>query len=187
METIVLPGYSVTNKGWAYEVKNRLSEKHDVIVHEWEHWKDCSNPSSGTGIKQIQNLKQRLKIAKSLNIKYEVGIILEEIKKRKGGINIIAKSIGTKVAMSLVPIIKERLGKVVLCGIPIDPLGYRRGLKMIKIDKLLVIQNSKDPFMPYGAIKTYMMFMNKNIKVVRKSSNTHDYLYYEDFTEFLKA
>lgn len=185
MKTIVLPGYSIKNKYWAYEVESHLSKKYSVIVHEWKHWEQGLSSSLSIREEKALNFKQSLKVAKRLDIKREVETILEEIIKEKNGINIIAKSIGTKVAMSLVPVIKARLGKVILCGIPIDPLGYRRGLKTIGSGKLLVIQNSKDPFMPYRAIRTYMKILDKNIKVVKKPSDTHDYPYYEDFAEFL--
>jgi len=192
MKTIVLPGYSIKNKYWAYEVESHMSKKYSVIVHEWEHWRESSGIPDETlvkvGLSNNQKLdhKLSLQMAKKLDVNYEVGIICTELGKfsKDENINIIAKSIGTKVAMTLVPVLKERLGKVILCGIPIDPLGYRKGLNIIGSGKLLVIQNSKDPFMPYSAIKTFMMLMDKNIKVVRKLSNTHDYPYYEDFAEF---
>ncbi len=182
MKTIILPGYSIKNKEWAYEVKKRLSHKYNVIVHEWEHWEDGSSTSE-----QILSSKQSLKAAKHLDVKREVERILKKIKCTDDGINIIAKSIGTKVAMSLIPVIKAHLGKVILCGIPIDPLGYRKGLKIIGSGNLLVIQNHNDPFMSYNAIKTYLMLMDKNIKVIQKPSDTHDYPYYEDFADFLDA
>ena len=46
MKTIILPGYSLRNKEWAYEVKDNLDLEHEVIVHEWEHWPSTSSGSS---------------------------------------------------------------------------------------------------------------------------------------------
>lgn len=163
IKTIILPGYSLHNKKWAYDVKENLEPEFTVVVYEWKHWKS-------------PNLR--------LNIRSEASSIIDEIGNLD--VNIIAKSVGTKVLMSVVPKLVGRIKKVILCGIPIDPLGYAEGLKLIVPENLLVIQNSKDPFMPYGAVNIYIKIMDKNIKVIKKESSTHDYPYYEDFKSFLR-
>ena len=113
MITIILPGYSVKNKEWAKEVKEKLSLGHNVLVHEWKHWE-----SLGT----------------SLSISYEREKILGKIGKEK--INVIAKSVGTRVLMNLVPDTHHQLKKIILCGIPTrfeseTPRElYKKGLKL---------------------------------------------------------
>lgn len=158
---IILPGYSLHNKDWAYDVKKNLEPDFRVEVHEWKHWS-----TSG-----------------SLSLRYEVDKILAEVGKRK--VSFIAKSIGTKVLMSVVPKIINQIDKVILCGIPIDPVGYGKGIKLIGSDRLLVIQNSQDPFMPAKAIKIYLSLVDKKVRFIEKKASDHEYPYYEDFIRFL--
>lgn len=161
MLTLILPGYSPHNKDWAKEVKTKLKISGEVEVFYWDHWKT----------------------EKSLSIKNEVARILQLIGDRQ--VNFIAKSVGTKVLMSVLPNIKEQVNKVILCGIPIDPVGYVRGIKLLKPKNLLVIQNSADPFMPAKPIKVYLQLVDKQIKVIEKDAHNHDYPYFEDFRDFL--
>ncbi|OGM27342.1 hypothetical protein A3A76_02475 [Candidatus Woesebacteria bacterium RIFCSPLOWO2_01_FULL_39_23] len=175
MKTLILPGYSEHNRDWAEEVAKNLmpsaksnitksgKKRSQIIVHVWDHW------SKGG----------------SLNINSEVEKILVEVGKEK--VNFIAKSVGTKVLMSVVPRIKEQINKVILCGIPIDPVGYAKVLKQIGYDNLVIFQNSQDPFMPYKAIKLYIKAVDKNIKVIEKPRFDHSYPYYYDFKLFLKG
>jgi len=161
MLTIILPGYSPHNKDWAEEVKAKLNLDGKVEVFYWDHWQ--------TG--------------KSLNLKHEVARILELVGDKP--VNFIAKSVGTKVLMSVLPTIKEQINKVILCGIPIDPVRYVKGIKLLKPENLLVIQNSADPFMPAKPIKIYLQLVDKRIRVVEKNAHNHDYPYFKDFEDFL--
>jgi hypothetical protein len=162
MKIFILPGYSLHNKDWAYEVKGNLEPHFEVEVHEWKHWSEGG----------------------SLSLKFEVEKILEEVGKKK--VSFIAKSIGTRVLMSVVPKTINQIDKVILCGIPIDPVGYAKGIKLLGPDRLLVIQNSQDPFMPAKAIKLYLRLIDKNIKFVEKIARNHDYPYFKDFLDFLR-
>jgi len=161
MLTLILPGYSPHNKEWTELVKKSLKIPGEIVVIEWEHWK------SGKG----------------LSLRFEVNKILSIIGDKK--VNFIAKSVGTKVLMSVLPTIKDQVNKVILCGIPIDPVRYVTGIKLIKDNNLLIFQNSGDPLMPYKLIKMYVRLIDKRIKVVEKIANNHDYPYFEDFQKFL--
>ena len=162
MKTIILPGYSPRNKDWAYEVKDRLDLGHKVLVHEWKHW--------GGG---------------KFSLNTERSNILENIRIEE--VNIIAKSVGTRVLMSLVGEIEDRINKVILCGIPVDPVRYTKGIKLIGAKRLLVIQNKKDPLMPSKPIKLFMKLIDKNIKVLEMPRSDHDYPYFKEFQKFLLA
>lgn len=162
MKTLILPGYSAKNKLWLDQFGNKDIFQLPTIRHEWEHWT--------TG--------------KSLRIKHEVSEIIKNLES-ENSINIIAKSVGTKVLMSLIPLIKKKINKVILCGIPIDPMRYVLGIKSINPLKLLVIQNTKDPFMPYFLIKRYIGLIDKNITVLEKPASSHDYPYFEEFMKWL--
>ena len=149
------------NRQWAYEVKKNLKVKSDVLVYEWEHWKNNG----------------------SMKVSFEVEKLIFLIGNEK--VNIIAKSVGTRITMLLADKKSDIFQKVILCGIPVDPVGYAKGLKKIGSEKLLVIQNSKDPFMSYGKIRLYLKLIDKRIKVIKKEASNHDYPYYSDFNKFL--
>jgi hypothetical protein len=162
MKTVVLPGYSLPNRDWAYEVKRNLEPEFEVVVHEWGHWTLGGN----------------------LNIKYEVGEIVKLVGDRR--VNFIAKSIGTKVLMFVIPKVIKQINKAILCGIPIDPVGYAKGIKLVGAENLVIFQNTHDPFMPYKAIKVYLRLIDKKIRVIEGKRNDHHYPFYEDFKLFLK-
>lgn len=162
MLTVVLPGLSKTNITWLRQLQSKLKVPGELYCHEWKTW----------------STNERF------NYDYEVGTILRKLKNHKE-VNFIAKSIGTKVLMKIIPHIKTKIKKVVLCGIPIDPIAYYSGMKLINPKNLLIIQNSRDPYMPYALIKVYLYLVNKNITVVEQKSNTHDYPYYNIFRDWI--
>jgi predicted alpha/beta hydrolase family esterase len=170
VRTVILPGYSPSNKTWAYEVKRNLKLNHEIIVHEWRHW-------------QEENA--------SFSVKYE----LEKIhgKVAGGDFNIVAKSVGTRMAMLLAPMTKTQIIKVVFCGIPTKGKNestrkvYEEGFKNLPIKNTICFQNTSDPFAKYDQIKEFLHSINPEIVVVEKPGSTHDYPYYEDFQEFLSG
>jgi len=89
MLTIILPGYSPSNYQWAYKVKENLALDHSILVHEWNHWK-----KGGT-----------------LSLKTELEFIYKKVKKEN--INIIAKSVGTRVTMHLTNTLKDSIKKII--------------------------------------------------------------------------
>jgi pimeloyl-ACP methyl ester carboxylesterase len=91
MKTIILPGYSPHNKEWADELKKEMHLDHEVIVHNWQHWKKGS-----------------------FTIKRELKNILDEI--GEGKVNILAKSVGVRIAYELMSEIPDRINKVILAG-----------------------------------------------------------------------
>ena len=165
MKTIILPGYSPRNKDWALEVKKNLSSTKDVLVHEWEHWQ------GGT-----------------MSVKKELERIISEA--GNGDLNIVAKSVGTRVAMQLLLRKTNRLDKIILCGIPSvseeNAEVFRRALENFPAEKIIVFQNQKDPFATYEEVKEFMGKVNPEIKVIQKPASTHDYPYFPDFSAFLK-
>lgn len=167
MKTIILPGYSLHNKEWAAEIAKNLELKtnNPVIVHQWRHWK-----SGG-----------------SLSLKYEIKKILEETADEK--FNLIAKSVGTMVAMHLLPKIPEQIDKIILCGIPSvseERLGlFQEALVNFPSGKIVIFQNIQDPFASFQEVKEFIQKVNLGIKVIEKPRSDHHYPYLEDFWKFL--
>lgn len=166
MKTVILPGYSPHNKDWALDIKKELKIGHHVLVHEWRHW------SSG-----------------SFSLPSEAESILKKVGKEK--INIIAKSVGTRVAMHLIVKIPDQINKVILCGIPtkgeskVAKKSYSEGLSLLSPSQAIVYQNNKDPFASFAEIKKFIGAINPKIKVIKKPRADHQYPYSSDFQKFL--
>lgn len=169
MRTIILPGYSPHNKEWAYEVKDNLDLGHEVLVHEWKHW---GSPSL------------------SFSLRNEVESILGKIK-GDNKINIIAKSVGTRVVMYLTPEISKQIKKVILCGIPTRGKSesaikiYTNGLSHLSPTQVICFQNTKDPFARFSEIEKFIHSINPKIKMIEKPRSDHHYPYAADFQKFL--
>ncbi|OQX52290.1 MAG: hypothetical protein B5M53_08995 [Candidatus Cloacimonas sp. 4484_209] len=141
---------------------------HEIIVHEWKHWIE----------------------SKTMSIKRELESILDEI----GGedFNLLAKSVGTRVAMYLIPLTKSKVRKVILCGIPTKGLVektktlYLNGIKHLDSKDILCIQNSKDPLASYKDVARFINSINPRIRVVEMPGGGHDYPYSKEFLEFFK-
>jgi hypothetical protein len=168
MKTIILPGFSVSNKEWAYEVKENLQLGHDVLVHKWKHW------TSG-----------------SFSVKYETEKILKTI--GKDDLNVIAKSVGARIAMHLIPLLGDQIKKIILCGIPTKfesetaRILYKAGLSQLGPEQVICIQNTKDPLANYSIIKKYISTVDPKIKVIEKPRSDHHYPYTKEFESFLSS
>ena len=166
MKTIIFPGYSLRNKKWADDTAGRLNLESDIIVHNWKHWKNGG----------------------SLSIKYELRKILEEIGDNR--VNILAKSVGSRIAIRVLPELKCRVSKFILTGIASiskdTKKAYQNALADFPPEKIICFQNTKDPFVPYSDVKKFIQEVNPKIKVIEKPRSDHHYPYYEDFQNFLK-
>ena len=172
MKTIILPGYSPQNKEWAEDLKKDMKLGHEVVVHEWKHW-----PSASSGSPRG-----------SFSAPREVEAILEKAGEEK--INLIGKSVGVRIAMRLLSEIKERVNKIILCGIASvsedSKKAYQKALTDFPSEKIIVFQNTKDPFVPYSEVKKFINSINHKIKVVEKPGSEHHYPYPDDFQKFLE-
>ena len=167
MKIIILPGFSIKNKEWAYEVKKELGGD-DVEVVEWEHWR--------TGNDKDFVVENELSKIESL-----VG---------NDRVQVIAKSVGTYMAALLLIKAEDKVGKLILCGVALNDFGYDEKeqfsvLKSIDSDKLLVIQNDEDPHGRFEEVVEFVHDFNSDIKIVEKSRDDHNYPCYEEFRGFL--
>lgn len=167
MITTILAGYSPRNKDWADGLAKDLKLDHKVIVHNWKHW------SGG-----------------SFSMPYELKKLTEEIGD-EGQINLIAKSVGTRVVMNLPDEIVKRVNKLILCGIPTKLENnaarklYKDGLNKFDPKKITIFQNEKDPLANYLVINKFVKSVNKNIEVKSMPRSDHHYPYTSEFRKFL--
>ncbi|MDP3994249.1 MAG: hypothetical protein Q8P91_00255 [bacterium] len=164
MKTIILPGYSLHNRDWALEIKKSLSFRQSVLVHQWQHWK----------------------LGGALRSKYEIGKILKEIGRDK--VNLLAKSVGTMIAMKVLPEIGGQINKIILCGIPSvseeRKILFTSSLSDFPSENVICFQNTLDPFATFKEVKDFMVGVNPKIKVIEKPRSDHNYPYFKDFERF---
>ena len=169
METIILPGFSLKNKAWAEEVQTILGSRFPATVVNWEHWK-TGNAESGWVKKEAEKI---------------VGLIQDR------RVNLIAKSIGTAVAMGVLKLKPDSVDRVILCGVPVrdfekgDEIFYE-SLRTFPEDKILCIQNSDDNHGSYAEAEKFLHLINSRFTVVSKPRSDHEYPYTEDFINFLQ-
>src|SRR5258706_794216 len=96
MKTIIIPGYSHKNKEWAETVAKNIP---DSEVYEWKHWSD-------------ESVK--------FNAKNEAQNVINKAGDKP--INIVAKSIGSLVGVISLKQIKDKINKIVFCGIPVEDI-----------------------------------------------------------------
>lgn len=165
MKTLVLPGFSPHNCEWAGEIKTKVKLGHPVEVINWEHWK------TGGGLKLRL---EREKIIKAVG---------------NERVNIIAKSVGTRVTAKLLSLIDDRVEKIILCGVPsvghVMKELFREAFKNFPAERVICFQNAGDPFASYDSVVVFFGYVNKGIKIVRGERNDHNYPYFADFSAFL--
>jgi pimeloyl-ACP methyl ester carboxylesterase len=167
MITFVLPGGSPQNRPWLNETAKILEVPGVIRPIIWDHWEDSDQ-------KFIPEEKASLidKVARG-----------EEI-------NIVAKSIGTLVAALMINKIPYQIYKLILCGIPLQDLNedekdtIKGALASLAPEKILCFQNESDPHASYAEVSE---FLPVGVKVISKPRSDHEYPYFEDFNEFLKA
>jgi len=171
MNTIILPGFSKRNQEWAVEAQAELqSADIDSQVHEWAHWE-----TGRDGDFAAEN---------------EVEKILEAVGEEEA--NLLAKSVGTLVAMLIVAHARDQLNKIILCGIPYKWDGLKdkerheyQHLSDLDTSQIQVFQNEHDPLSTYDEVEELVHSVNPDIEVTSKPRDDHHYPYYEDFIRFL--
>jgi predicted alpha/beta hydrolase family esterase len=167
METIILPGFSSKNKDWADDIREKLKGVVPATVIEWKHWQ--------TG-------------------KAEAGWLDTEAKEIcsniREPINILAKSMGTVVAMMVLKLKPEYINKIILCGVPINDFlegdqKYYGPLKEISSEKFVCYQNEKDNHGSYQEVEKFIHSLNQKINIVSKPRSDHEYPYPDEFIDFL--
>jgi pimeloyl-ACP methyl ester carboxylesterase len=172
MRTFILPGFSLKNRDWAYQIKEALVSKLPVEVVEWEHW--------NSGNTDFASWAEWLK--------RETSRVLNQIGEEK--VNILAKSAGTLVAMNVLKTKPSLINKLLLCGIPIrdvsegDKVMYEM-LKNFSGDKVICIQNENDNHGNFREVKEFLDSINPEIEIVSKPRDDHEYPYPDEFMKFL--
>jgi pimeloyl-ACP methyl ester carboxylesterase len=170
MRTIILPGFSRINKAWAVQVKYHLEPDFPSEIISWRHWE--TEDSSDFSLPD-----ETYKIIKLIG---------------SDEVNIVAKSIGTLVAMNLILKIPLQINKVILCGIPLRDIRpedrhFYDILENLPLYKVRFFQNSDDPHGSFDEVEKFLKDMNMRIEITKKESNDHEYPYWEEFKKFFSS
>lgn len=161
---LLLPGNSILNKEWIYKMSSLFKSAYkdsDIIVHEYEHWKDNSDGS--------------------LNIEHEVRILNQILDKNRSYF-IFAKSAGTMLTMILNQTHPElTIEKAVFVGVPLrfiknngeDPKKLISSFRR----PTLFLQNKNDPYTSYEELITLLKSAGKrdDFKMQMLDGNDHEY------------
>ena len=166
--TLILPGFSLKNKAWAEEIQKGLSLIFPTSIVNWAHWE-----TGKTEANWIE--KEAEKIIYSLQGEQ---------------VNIVAKSIGTAVAMVVLRLKPESINKIILCGVPICDFlkgdeKYYEPLRKYQSDKILCIQNKDDNHGSYDNVEKFLHSLNPNLKTISQPRSDHEYPYLDKFIDFL--
>lgn len=159
---LLLPGFSIKNKAEAEAIASALRDLgKDVYIHNWRHW---SSETQWDPIEEIKIIKQNINIEERINI--------------------IAKSIGTFIACSILP--ELRIEKLVLMGIPINDLSEQelevyKNLKDIK--GFSVIANNNDSH--GNVVQVTTLLESYDCRLIVKESEDHSYPYIDDILSLL--
>lgn len=160
MQTLILPGYSISNKEWVDETAKNIESKDIIRPFYWMHWTD-------------ENSK--------FDPQEKAELIAKHIRGDK--VNIIAKSLGTLVCSYLYRIVPNQIEKIIFCGIPLKSLNEEE-IELIKKcivskqRKLVGFQNINDPLGSFEQVKDF-----GNIKMTNRDD--HSYPFFEEFNKFL--
>ncbi len=170
MITLILPGYSASNKEWADEVAKNLKVEGEIRPVYWDHWEDENQP---------------------FNVAEKVSSLTGLIVKQK--VNIIAKSAGIAVAVGLIKAIPDQIQKVIICGLPYKGgtseriEEYKKAFAGFPAEKMIFFQNEKDPLGPFTRVSSLLAQVNPQIEVVSLPRSDHYYPYYKEFQKFISS
>ncbi len=168
MVYLYLPGYSPENQDEMQSNTAVLTQARlKVIQHPYAHWQ---NPNAAWNVDA--------EVAKAVQ---ELGIRGTE------PVGIIAKSIGTHVAMKLLAKVQGRIRKVVLMGIPVNDLDHSEQSAYTILSRqtipVTVIQNAHDPHGSSNQITA--LLQNVDCDLIVKESSDHLYYYPQDILQSL--
>lgn len=192
MTTLILPGYSLKNKDWAEETKRQLVLELPKKSCLFRATRESSFSRSQSGIRGTL-----VRVAYWSHwetgqtednwVEKETDKIINNLQSER--VNLLAKSIGTMVAMVVLRRKPEMVNKLILCGIPINDFlpgneKYYEVLRDFPAENILCIQNKDDNHGSYDGVEKFVHSINPAIKIISKDRADHEYPYSEDFIVF---
>jgi pimeloyl-ACP methyl ester carboxylesterase len=164
MRTIILPGYSHRNREWADEIADEIA---GAEVHAWPHW--------DTG--------------RTLDVAKELAAIKKRVSTDQ--VNLLAKSIGCRMAAQIVLDRPAQIEKLILCGLPGTQVEARAdfaaALARLPVERILVVQNRSDPYAAFTEVRDMIQSVAPGVRVVEGDRNDHHYPFPDVFKGFFEG
>lgn len=161
MNALLLPGNSRRHEEWIEDLKNALAPNFENIeTQHYRHWQ------SGEG---------------NADVDHEIGVAERKAAALKPYV-IVAKSIGTVIAVKGTAECKLYPDKLILLGVPINggapKDSFSKWLKAVNVP-VVFIQNTKDPLGAFADVKAAFEGRGSQLSFVELPGETHDYLDFE--------
>ena len=160
--TVILPGLSHRNRVWAEEMAAAVP---GAEMHPWAHWEHGGHIDPPA---EMQALLARI---------------------GQDEINLLSKSIGTRMAARLVTQIPAQIGKVICCGVPeageVVEAEFEAAFEALPAGQFLFIHNREDPVGEFDEVKVMLQRLASNLNFLERPRADHNYPYPEDFKAFL--
>jgi pimeloyl-ACP methyl ester carboxylesterase len=117
---------------------------------------------------------------------------LAAIKRRigKDRVNLLAKSVGCRIAARIILSQPEQVHKLILCGLPTTQVEARAdfsaALARLPTERILVVQNRSDPYAGYAGVQDMIQSIHPGVRVVEGDRDDHHYPFPELFKGFLE-
>ncbi len=168
---LYLPGYNPTNAAFATKLGRKFQKlEMNCYPRYWPHWQEISADT----------------IFDPLNEVTQIVPVVKEFK--RGGIGIIAKSVGTRVAVEIAATaIEKSIQYVILMGIPLSLYSED---ELVKLHSLLgqtgfeihIFQNNGDPVANAEEV-TDLIKEYPHVKLHKYQESHHSYEYLSDIIE----
>ncbi len=165
MNALLLPGNSSRHGEWIEKLKTALLPYlDDVKTQHYRHWQ------SG---EERADINHEITVAKQQTDGFEPYVV-------------VAKSIGTVIAVKATAEQVLHPEKLILLGIPVNGGAqaelFRQWLRLVNAP-VIIIQNTSDPLGSFDQVKTAFEGASDNLSFVELPGDTHDYL---DFATIAK-
>lgn len=167
MNALLLPGNSPRHSVWIEDLKLALTSHFEAIVTQhYRHWE--------TG-------------DENANIDYEIGVAQQKAINLEPYM-IVAKSIGTVIAVKGTTEGKLKPQKLILLGVPING-GVSKDLFFDWLKQVsapvIFVQNTKDPLGSFSDVKSAFEGKEGNVTFIELPADTHDYLDFEAIAKLI--
>lgn len=162
MNILILPGNSPHHAAWLNEFKNYLTLHTNSVVtaHPYMHW-ETGEPLADIPV-------EITKIATHLPTEPYV---------------IIAKSIGTAIAVLGTAKGVFKPEKLVLLGVPLEGMSidkvFFEALRTVQLP-VTIVQNNQDPYGSFRSVKDILIKAKEDLTFIEMTGETHDYVDFEE-------
>ena len=169
MQYIVLPGFSLRNKEWAYELQTEMQPRgYNFQVFEWYHWQTDNSADFS-----VENEVKRLREVVDID-----------------DFTIVAKSIGTLITCAFITLESRYAEQYVFFGIPIHDITRQYERKFFEsagpyLSNLTVIQNEFDNHGSYTEVEQFLAEYAIAANMIKTAGSDHNYPYYDQLQEVL--